>query len=129
MIKSLKMYKNYLNIYFHHTFFILKGGWKGYYGNYGLDFSLGFRHNSISILSYAVLKKKFFLNLGLKGAIEKCAGCFLVYLLLRVSFLLKGCNKQGVCGSFKNTLLLLKSLLLLLWKGIIENLGWYHRKM
>ena len=33
-----------------------------------------------------------------------------------------------MCGGFKNALLPLKSLLLLLWKGIIESLG-YHIKM
>ena len=38
----------------------------------------------------------------------------------------KGVTKWSVCGSVKNALLPLKSLLLL-WKGL-ENLG-YHKKM
>ena len=42
------------------------------------------------------------------------------------------CVYVCVCGSFKNALLALKSvlllLLLLLWKGIIENSG-YHIKI
>ena len=54
---------------------------------------------------------------------EKCVGCFLVYLFFR-GFWLKRCNKIGcVCDSFKNALLPLKSSLLL-WKDVIENLGY-----
>ena len=64
-------------------------------------------------------EKIFFLNLGLKGVMEKCVGCFLAYLFWGGFFDQKGVTKQGG-GSFKNALLPLISLLLL-WKGTIKN--------
>ena len=50
-------------------------------------------------------KKKFFFNFGLKGIIEKCANCFIVYLFLRFFLIKKGVKKCGGCGNFKNALL------------------------
>ena len=35
------------------------------------------------------ISKKYFLNFGLKGAVEKCVGYFLVYLFLKVLFFKK----------------------------------------
>ena len=48
------------------------------------------------------ISKKFIFNLGLKSVIEKCAGCFLVYLFLGVFFRLKGVKKMCLCDKFKN---------------------------
>ena len=65
-------------------------GKKGYYGNDGfsLAWDLGVIRES--------WKKNFFFNLGLKGVIEKCSGCFLAYLFLR-GFLIKKGAMSGVC--------------------------------
>ena len=41
----------------------------------------------------------FFFNLGLKGVIEKCVVCFLVYPLLGAFFIKKGVTKLGGEGS------------------------------
>ena len=63
---------------------------KGYYGNDGLSLAWDLGIIFLCIPNYAVRKfsKKSFFNLGLKDVIEKCAGCFLVYLFLR-GFLIK----------------------------------------
>ena len=74
-----------------------------------------------------VLKKLFKKNLGLKGVIEKCVVCFVVYPFFGGFLIKKGVLKWVVCGSFKSALLPLK-ILLLRWKDIIENLR-YHIKM
>ena len=59
----------------------------GYYGNDGFIFAwdlgvifLGIRNWEIGGFS----KKNNNNNFGLKGVIEKCMGCFLVYLSLKV---------------------------------------------
>ena len=51
------------------------------------------------------LLKTIFFYFGLKGVMEKCVGCFLVYLFLR-GFLTKRCNKVSMClVAVKNALL------------------------
>ena len=75
----------------------------GYYGSDGFIFAWDL---DVSFLGIAIgwltsFKRLFFLNFGLKGVIETCVGCFLVYLFLRV-FLLKS---VGVCNSIEIALL------------------------
>ena len=60
----------------------------GYYGNDGFIFCLRFRRHFLGIPNWVIdelFKKKF----GLKGVIEKCVDCFLVYLFLRALFFYK----------------------------------------
>ena len=101
---------------------------KRYYENGGLNLAWDLGVIFLAIPNFANFEfwKHFFFNIGLKGVIEKCVGCFLLYLFLRGFFDKKGVTKQGcvcVCDSFKNALLPLKTSLLL-WKGVIENLGY-----
>ena len=63
-------------------------------------------------------KKKF--NLGLKGIIEKCVGCFLVYLVLGAFFLLKNVKKCVCAMGLKNAMLPMKSVFINVKKGINE---------
>ena len=55
-----------------------------YYGNDGFIFAwdLGIIFLDLPIGWLTRFFKKRFLNFGLKGIIEKCVGCFLVYLFL-----------------------------------------------
>ena len=59
-----------------------------YSGNGGLNFAwdLGAIFSGIPNLVMSGISKKYFFNFGLKGAVEKCVGCFLVYLFLKVLF-------------------------------------------
>ena len=62
-----------------------------YYGNGGSNFAwdLGAIFSGIPNLVMGGISKKYFLNFGLKGAVEKCVGYFLVYLFLKVLFFKK----------------------------------------
>ena len=46
-------------------------------------------------------KKKFF-KFGFQGFIEKCVGCFLVYLFLKGSFFIKSAKRLCICDYVKN---------------------------
>ena len=54
---------------------------KRYYGNDGLNLTwdLGVIFLGIPNSQFGGVKKNFFLDFRLKGATEKCIGCFLVY--------------------------------------------------
>ena len=70
-----------------HLFFLdLKIVKNGYCGNDGFIFAwdLGVIFSGIPNLVIGQFLKFFFFNFGLKGVVEKCVGCFLVYLFLRV---------------------------------------------
>ena len=54
----------------------------GYYGNGCLNFAGDLGVNFLGVPNWELdgfSKKNFFFNFGLKGALEKCVGCFLVY--------------------------------------------------
>ena len=59
--------------------------------NEGLNLAWGLGIIFLGIPDFAIFEfwKIFFFNLGLKGVIEKCVGCFLVYLILRGFFIKK----------------------------------------
>ena len=60
----------------------------------GLNFALELGVIFLGIPNWVVdgfFKKNFFLNLGLKCAMEKCVDCFLVYLFLGGFFKKRGC--------------------------------------
>ena len=63
----------------------------GYYGNRGLNFAW-----DLGILNFRIfIFRIFFFNLGLKGVMEKCVRCFLVYLFLRgTGVSIKKCKKN-----------------------------------
>ena len=65
----------------------------GYYGNDGFIFTgdLGVIFLGIPNLVNSSFSKKniFFSNFGLKGVVEKCVGCFLVYLFWGVHFFIE----------------------------------------
>ena len=67
------------------TFYGLKIVKNGFCGNDGFIFAwdLGVIFLGIPIFKiFRFLELFFFFNLGLKDVIEKCVGCFLVYLFL-----------------------------------------------
>ena len=63
---------------------------KGYYGNNGLSLAwdLGVIFQAYQIVRSASFSEKKFFNVGLKGVMEKCVSCSLVYLFLK-TFLIK----------------------------------------
>ena len=70
----------------------------GYYGNDGFIFAWDLGVIFLGIWNWVVggfLKIFFFFNLGLKGVIEKCVSCFLVYLFLRGFLIKKVWKKWG----------------------------------
>ena len=58
-----------------------------YYGNKGFIFAWDLGVIFLCALNFKILRfPECFFNLGLKGVIEKCVGCFLLYLFLGVFF-------------------------------------------
>ena len=53
----------------------------GYYGNKGLGLAWDLRAHFSCVPKFTTrwVKKIFFFNLGLKGVMEKCVDCLLVY--------------------------------------------------
>ena len=66
----------------HDTFLRLKTVKNGLLQEWGFKFCLRFRR--LKSCDRRVFKKKNLFNFGFKGVMEKCVGCFLVYLFLRV---------------------------------------------
>ena len=96
-LKSTKIVKILITIV---LFKVKKNGTKKVLREWRFKFSLRFRRHFFSHTKFCKLRvlKTFFFNIGLKGVIEKCVGCFLLYLFLRGFFDKKGVTKQGcVC--------------------------------
>ena len=77
-------------------------------------------------LRFKISKKKF--KIQILGIIEKCIGCFLVYLFLGVFFLLNVLKRMCIFDSFKIALLLVKNVFFGLKKSIREFLHWVAQK-
>ena len=88
---------------FHSFLYSKEMGKNGYCGNDGFIFAWDLVVIFLGILNFKILRFRifFFFKLGLKGVIEKCVGCFLVYLFLGVFFRLKSVKKMCLCDKFK----------------------------
>ena len=83
----------------------------------------------LGILNFKILRfLKNFFNLGLKGAVEKYAGCFLVHLFLGGFFRLKSVKKCVCVVGLKIVLLLLKSVFINLGEGMSKLWRWVAAK-
>ena len=84
----------------------------GYYGNDGFIFAWDLGVIFLGIPSFKILRlqKKLFLKFGFYGVIEKCVGCFLVYLFLGGFFWLKSVKKCACVVALKIALLLVKNM-------------------
>ena len=81
-----------MSVYFHSTFLRLKIIKNGVLRKWWFYFCLRFRRNFFrhtKLRDWWVFKKNNNNNFGLKGVIEKCMGCFLVYVSLKVLLFLK----------------------------------------
>ena len=107
-------------------FFRVKNSYRGVLWEWWFYFCLGFRRHCFRHTNFKILKFRFsfFLNLGLKGVIEKCVGCFLVYLFLGVFFRLKSVKKCVYVVNLKNAVLPVKSVFINVKKGISELWFW-----
>ena len=72
----------------------------------GFEFSLGFRCHFFRYTKFVIwrVEKNFFLDSGLKGAMEKCVSCFLYthfrgfYLFLFIYLFIFFGEKKGITG-------------------------------
>ena len=83
----------------HDTFLGLKIVKNGYCGNDGFIFAWVLGVIFLCVLNFKILRfpKNYFFNLGIKCVIEKCVGCFLVYLFLG-GFSIKKYRKMCLCN-------------------------------
>ena len=83
----------------------------------------------LGILNFKILrfrrKKIFFFKFKFQGFIEKCVGCFLVYLFLGGFFWLKSVKKCVCVLVLKITLLFVKIYFLSVKKGMSELRGFF----
>ena len=89
-------------------------------GNGGFIFALDLGAIFLGILNFKILRFRiFFLNLGPTGILEKCVGCFAVYLFLG-AFFIKKYKTMYMGGGGKNCIVTYEMCIYWCEKGISE---------